>query len=54
MSTVGDWFALLFVVTIIYVLVRPKSKAAELVEAFGAMTTEMVKTATVGLTTAGS
>lgn len=29
----GDWFGLLFVVAILYVLVRPQSKAADLAAA---------------------
>lgn len=41
-----DWIGLLFLVAILYVLVRPRSKAGELVEAFGAMLTAIVSTAT--------
>ena len=42
----GDWLGLLLVVAIVYVLVRPQSKAAAFVEAFGDMLTAMVGTAT--------
>lgn len=45
-ATLGDWLALLFLVTIIYVLVRPGSKAAELVDAVGSMMVAMIKRAT--------
>ncbi len=41
-----DWLALLFVVAIVFVLVRPQSKAAETVEAIGAMMTALVRSAT--------
>lgn len=41
-----DWLALLLVATIVYVLVRPRSKAAELVEALGSAFAAMVRTAT--------
>lgn len=44
MSRFGDWLGLLLVVAIVYVLVRPRSKAAELVEALGNMLTAMVRT----------
>jgi hypothetical protein len=43
---VGDWIGLLFVVAIIYVLVRPSSKAAELVESLGNMLVALVRRAT--------
>lgn len=48
MSTlkVGDWFALLFVVAVVYVLVRPSSNAAQLVSAVGKFIVSLVKTAT--------
>ncbi len=42
----GDWFALMFFVVILYVLVRPSSKANELIKAFTDATTALVKTAT--------
>lgn len=42
----ADWLGLLFIVAIIYVLVRPRSKAAELVDAFGRMLVAMVRSAT--------
>ena len=45
-AELGDWLALLFLVTIIFVLVRPRSKAAELVEAVGSMMVNMVRRAT--------
>lgn len=34
-ARVGDWIALWFFVVIVYVLVRPSSKAAQLVAALG-------------------
>lgn len=43
---VGEWFALLFFVVILYVLVRPRSKANELIKAFTDATVAIVKTAT--------
>jgi hypothetical protein len=46
MRTVGDWIGLLFVVAIVYVLVRPRSKAAETVEALGSMLVSLVRRAT--------
>lgn len=42
----GDWFMLLFVVAAVYVLVRPRSKAAEFVTSIGGMMTAMVRRAT--------
>ncbi len=42
----GDWFGLLFIVVVVYVLVRPRSKAAQLVDAVGSMVTAMVRRAT--------
>lgn len=52
MSDIGDWLGLLFVVAIIYVLVRPQSKAGQAVEAFGRMLVAMVSKATDLATTA--
>jgi hypothetical protein len=43
---VADWFVALFVVSLIYVLVRPQSKGVELVDAVSRATTALVKTAT--------
>jgi hypothetical protein len=43
---IGDAIALLFVATIIYVLVRPQSKAASAVVAVADMVTAMVRRAT--------
>ncbi len=43
---IGDWLGLLLVVAIIYVLVRPQSKAAELVDAVGGMLVAIVRRAT--------
>jgi hypothetical protein len=48
----GDWLAVLFVVAMVYVLVRPRSKAAELVEGFGKFVVALVSKAT-DLTSAG-
>jgi hypothetical protein len=45
MSNLGDWIALLFIVGIVYLIVRPKSKAVEAVDAFGRMMVEMVRRA---------
>jgi hypothetical protein len=45
-ARISDWIGLLFVLTIVYVLVRPRSKTAELVESVGAMITAMVRRAT--------
>ncbi len=46
MNVVGDWLAVLAVVAIVYILVRPQSKAAAAVEGFGAMMVAIVKRAT--------
>lgn len=46
MSRISDWFGLLFVVAIIYILVRPSSKAAEAVDAVGGMVVALVRRAT--------
>lgn len=43
---VGEWFTLLFIVTIIYVLVRPRSNAAQFVQAAGKFGRALVETAT--------
>lgn len=43
---VGDWFAILFVVTVVYVLVRPKSNAATFIAAVGGFLRALVKSAT--------
>lgn len=45
LGNVWDWLALLMLVTIVYVLVRPSSKAAETVEAIGNMVVSMVRRA---------
>lgn len=45
-SGLADWFAVLFIVAIIYVLVRPRSKAAELVDGFGRFVIALVSKAT--------
>jgi superfamily II DNA or RNA helicase len=42
----GDWFALLFIVAIIYVLVRPDSNAAQFVQAIGRFGRALVASAT--------
>lgn len=46
MRSVADWIALAFVVAMVYVLVRPGSKAAETVGAFTDMIVSMVRRAT--------
>lgn len=42
----GDWFAVLFVVGVVYVLVRPSSNAAQFVAAIGKFGRALVSTAT--------
>lgn len=42
----GDVLALAFVAALIYVLVRPQSKAADMVEGFGNMLIALVRQAT--------
>lgn len=42
----GDWFAVLFLLAIVYVLVRPASQAAKLVDALGAAAVAVVRRAT--------
>src|SRR4029077_10974665 len=41
-----DWLSLVFVAAIVYVLVRPRSKAAELVDGVGNMLVSLVRQAT--------
>lgn len=43
---ITDWIGLLFIVAIVYVLVRPSSKAANFVSAVGNMVIAMVRRAT--------
>lgn len=43
---VADWITGIFLVTAVYVLVRPRSKAAELVQMFSNALVAMVRTAT--------
>lgn len=43
-----DWLALLVVVAVVFVLVRPQSKAAEAVDAVGRLLVSLVRSA-VGL-----
>lgn len=45
-ASVGAWFGLLLIVAIIYVLVRPSSKAADFVNSVGRMVVSMVRRAT--------
>lgn len=42
----GEWFGLLFTVAVVYVLVRPKSNAAQFISAIGGFLRAIVKTAT--------
>lgn len=44
-SFIGDWIGLAFIVGIIYLLVRPSSKAAETVDAVGKMLVAIVREA---------
>jgi hypothetical protein len=44
-SNVADWVFVLFLVAIVYVLVRPRSKAAEAVDAIGQMMVALVRRA---------
>lgn len=44
-ARIWDWLALLTVVAIVFVLVRPRSKAAETVDAIGNAMVAMVRTA---------
>jgi UPF0716 family protein affecting phage T7 exclusion len=43
---IGDWIGLLFLVAIVYILVRPQSKAAQLVDAVGHMLVSIVRRVT--------
>lgn len=45
-SSVGDWIAALFLVVIVYVLVRPSSAAASAVDLFSKAMTSIVKAVT--------
>ena len=45
-GSVGDWIAALFLVVIIYVLVRPNSAAADAVDLFAKAMTSIVKAVT--------
>lgn len=42
----GDWFAAFFLLAIVYVLVRPRSQAAQLVSALGKFSVALVRRAT--------
>ena len=42
----GEWFGIFFVLVIVYVLVRPRSNAAQFVAALGAFVKALVGTAT--------
>lgn len=42
----ADWFGLVFVVAIIYVIVRPRSKVGGAIEALGSLMISMVRRAT--------
>lgn len=42
----GDWFGLLFFVAILYVLVRPQSNAAQLIQYLGSFLKALVSSAT--------
>lgn len=44
-SNIGDVLAISFVLAIVYVLVRPRSKAAEAIQAVGDMLVAMVRRA---------
>lgn len=41
-----DWVAILFVIAVVYVLVRPRSNAAQFVAALGQFGRALIKTAT--------
>lgn len=43
---IGDWVAALFLVTVIYVLVRPQSRAAEAVTLFSRAMSAIVRNVT--------
>lgn len=45
-GSVGDWIGALFLITIIYVLVRPRSAAADAVDQFSKAMTSIVKAVT--------
>jgi hypothetical protein len=45
-ASAGDWIAALFVLVIIYVLVRPSSAAADAVDLFAKAMTSIVKAVT--------
>lgn len=46
MGAWGDWLGLLFLLVIVYLLVRPRSLAVQTVDAFGDMLVAMVRRAT--------
>jgi hypothetical protein len=45
-TRLGEWLGLAFVVTAVFVLVRPQSKAAVLVDALGKFLVALVRRAT--------
>jgi hypothetical protein len=47
-SQAGDWFALLFLVAVLYMLVRPGSPAADAIGAISGAFNDLVKLATQG------
>lgn len=46
MADLADWIGLLFIVAVVYILVRPSSKAAEMVDAAGRLLVALVRNAT--------
>ncbi len=46
LSTAGDLLAAVFILAIVYVLVRPRSAAADMVRLFGDAVSTLVQTAT--------
>jgi hypothetical protein len=46
MADLTDWIGLLFIVAVVYILVRPSSKAAEMVDAAGRLLVALVRSAT--------
>lgn len=45
-GVIGDWFAALFIIALLYMLVRPQSVASDAVRLFGDAMVSLVRAAT--------
>lgn len=45
-KVIGEWFSVLLIVAVLYLLVRPGSRSVDFVREFGAAMTALIATAT--------